>query len=129
MVVHKAPVVRIVLIPSSQGRQAWTVNSDGRGVEMELMEDGTTRFLRPLWSSSSRSRLASDGEEERPKLQTISGYARISGEEGPHSGRGDQAAHPASPAAPSPDCPGRPEISDDDHYHHIEFYCQSAGSL
>lgn len=72
-------MVRIILIPSSQGRQAWTVNGDGQGVEMELMEDGTTRFLRPLWSSSSRSRLASDGEEERPKLQTISGYARISG--------------------------------------------------
>ena len=50
-------------------------------------------------------------------------------EEGPHSGRGDQAAHGTSPAAPCPDCPGRPEISDGDHYHLIECYCQSAGSL
>ena len=72
-------MVRIILIPSPQGRQAWTVNGDGQGVEMELMEDGTTRFLRSLWSSSSRSCLASNCEEERPKLQTISGYARISG--------------------------------------------------
>ena len=77
----RKPMIQIILIPTSKGRQAWTSTSSEQDTAMDLTEGGARRSARQLtMSTMQRLRLASDGEEDRCRLQMIpAGWVQVSG--------------------------------------------------